>query len=74
MDELLQELAVIDADSQTLRNYTKSLALLRALKAGTVSLDNVTMTDVGWSVAEVLVEPPVEDVAHTPEDDDGEPA
>ena len=60
MDELLQELAVIEADSQTLCNYTKTLALLHALKAGTVSLDNVTMTADGWTVAEVIVEPPVE--------------
>ncbi len=60
MDELLQELAVIEADSQTLCNYTKTLALLRALKAGTISLDNVTMTGDGWTVAEVIVEPPAE--------------
>lgn len=58
MDELLQELAVIEADSQTLCNYTKTLALLRALKAGTVSLDNVTLTGDGWTAAEVIVEPP----------------
>ena len=58
MDELLQELAVIEANSQTLCSYTKTLALLRALKAGTVSLDNVTMTAGGWTVAEV--EPPAE--------------
>jgi hypothetical protein len=71
VDELLQELAVIEADSQTLCNYTKTLALLRALKAGTVSLDNVTMTDDGWTAAEVIVEPPaepVEDAAKPPEE------
>lgn len=67
VDELIQELAVIDADSQTLRNhaetlcnYTKTLALLRALKAGTVSLDNVNMVADGWTV--VAVEPPAEPV------------
>lgn len=58
MDKLLAELATIDADSQVRRDYRKTLALLRALKAGTVSLDNVTMTDDGWTVAEV--EPPAE--------------
>jgi hypothetical protein len=41
-------------------DYQKTLALLRALKSGTVSLDNVTMTNDGWTVAEVIVEPPVE--------------
>ena len=40
-------------------DYRKTIALLRALKAGTVSLDNVTMTaDDGWTVAEA--EPPAE--------------
>ncbi len=60
MDELLVELANIDAESQVRNDYQKTLALLRALKAGTVSLDNVTMTGDGWTVAEVIVEPPVE--------------
>ena len=71
MDELLRELAVIEANSPILCNYNKTLALLRALKAGTVSLDNVTMIADGWTVAEVVVEPPVEpieDAAEPPEE------
>lgn len=50
MDELLKEIRVINAGA----DYQKTLALLRALKAGLVSLDNVTMTGDGWSVAEVV--------------------
>ena len=64
MDELLQELAVIESNSRALCNYTKTLALLRALKAGTVLLGNVTMAGDGWTVAEVVAdvtEPPEED-------------
>jgi hypothetical protein len=56
----MQELSAIEAASNISCNYRKTLALLRALKAGTVSLDNVTMTDDGWTVAEVIVEPPAE--------------
>ena len=54
----MQELNAIQIASDLSRNYKKTLTLLRALKAGTVSLDNVTMTDDGWTVAEV--EPPDE--------------
>ncbi len=49
MDELMQELNALTLNC----SYQKTLALLRALKAGTLSLDNVTMTADGWTVAEV---------------------
>lgn len=51
MDDLMQELNAIQNASALGCDYRKTLALLRALKAGTVSLDNVTMTDDGWTVA-----------------------
>ncbi len=51
MDELLQDLAGIDVASSIRNDYLKTLALLRALKAGRVSLDDVTMTADGWQVA-----------------------
>ncbi len=60
----MQELNAIQNASTLSCDYRKTLALLRALKTGTVSLDNVTMTDDGWTVAEV--EPstePAEDAA-----------
>lgn len=58
MDNLMRELNEIQAATALQCNYSKTLALLRALKAGAVSLDNVTMTNDGWTVAEV--EPPAE--------------
>ncbi|KKM98314.1 hypothetical protein LCGC14_1159280 [marine sediment metagenome] len=55
----MQELSEIQSDHSALScNYKKTLALLRALKAGTVSIDNVTMIADGWTVAEI--EPPEE--------------
>ena len=45
----MQELNVMQLSC----DYRKTVALLRAMKAGTVSLDNVTMTADGWTVAEV---------------------
>jgi len=53
MDELLRELADIQRTGQTALDYAKTLALLRALKAGSVLLENVTMTADGWQVAAV---------------------
>ncbi len=63
----MQKLSMIESAANVSRDYQKTLALLRALKAGAVSLDNVTMTAEGWTVAESepsaeLPEPP-EDVA-----------
>ena len=49
MEELLRELALLDGKA----NYEKSLALLRALKAGRVRLEEVTLTLDGWQVAAV---------------------
>lgn len=59
MDELMKELNAILAASALSCDYRKTLALLRALKAGTVSLDNVSMVGDGWTVAEVEVEPSI---------------
>jgi phage gp36-like protein len=53
VEQLLRELAEINANAQIRADYTKTLALLRALKAGTVSLDNLTMSADGWSVAAI---------------------
>ena len=58
MDEFLQELAEVDAVSKLRADYFKSLALLRALKAGRVSLYQVAMTADGWQVS--AVQPPDE--------------
>ena len=71
MDSLLRELASIDSVSTLQADYRKTLALLRALKAGSISLDNVTMTDTGWTVAEVE-SVPVPTEASTEPLDEGE--
>jgi hypothetical protein len=59
VDELLRELNRLNELNEARNNYAKTLALLRALKTGTVTLDNVTMSEDGWNVAAVA-EPPVE--------------
>ena len=50
MNEFLTQLQAIDAAHKHAADFQKSLSLLRALKAGRVSLAEVTMTDDGWSV------------------------
>ena len=51
MEELLKELAGIDARMRLAADYQKTLALLRALKAGTVDLAYVELLPDGWRVA-----------------------
>jgi hypothetical protein len=63
----MQELTTIQNASALSCDYQKTLALLRALKAGTVSLDDVTLTENGWTVADV--EPPKEDAIEPPDED-----
>jgi hypothetical protein len=57
VDELLLELQRQNELGQAKNDFAKTLMLLRALKAGTVSLDNVTLTADGWTVQAVA--PPV---------------
>ncbi len=51
MQELLTELSRIQEAHSSAANYEKTLALLRALKAGTVTIDQVTLAEGGWNVA-----------------------
>lgn len=53
VDELLKELDDLNALAQVRNNYSKTLALLRALKAGKVSLEDVRLTADGWQVGAV---------------------
>lgn len=57
MEELRRQLAEIEAHNGLINDYQKTLALLRALKAGTISLDNVLPTPNGWQLVEVHIEP-----------------
>jgi len=43
------------ATAQVRADYAKTLILLRALKAGTVALENLTLTGDGWSVGPVPI-------------------
>lgn len=62
MDELLRELSRLNELNAVRNDYAKTLALLRALKAGTVTLDSVTMTDDGWRAAAIGEEPKLAEV------------
>jgi len=59
MDKLLAELVSIQSAFQARTDFAKTLALLGALKAGEVTLDCVTLTAGGWTVA-APVAPPVQ--------------
>lgn len=54
MDELLKTLEAMNALANAELNYKKTVALLRALKAGQVMLDQVTLTDDGWQVTQAV--------------------
>jgi hypothetical protein len=53
VDELVQELNRQNELAAAQLNYAKTLVLLRALKAGTLTLENVTLTADGWTVQAV---------------------
>jgi hypothetical protein len=50
VDEFLKTLSEMDRAAQVKLDYDKTLALLVALKTGAVQLEDVTLTDGGWSV------------------------
>ena len=52
MREFLQQLAALDQAAQHKLNYEKTLALLTALKAGHVQLDDVQLVEGGWMMSE----------------------
>ena len=53
MEKFLAELQRIEQLATSQNNWAKTMALLHALKAGDVSLDNVTLTADGWKVAAI---------------------
>lgn len=58
MKDFLARLAEIN-QLYTLRlDYAKTLALLAALKSGSIKLEEVQLTADGWNVIEVTVEAP----------------
>lgn len=58
MSELSVKLAAIRQQHNVAGDYAMTLELLRALKAGEISLEQVIMTDNGWNVIEPAAEEP----------------
>lgn len=58
MDELRLKLAVLHNLAPVRLDYSKTIALLYALKAGAVTLDQVTLDGETWQLLNVTVEEP----------------
>lgn len=58
MNELNQKLAAIDTAHRAAANFEKSVALLSAIKAGTVTLDQVELVADGWRLVDVVAANP----------------
>jgi hypothetical protein len=59
MDEFKRQLAVLDALNQARNDFQKTMLLLGALKAGTVTLDQIVLTNAGgWQILNVEIEQP----------------
>lgn len=59
MNEFDRQCAEIQAHHQLVADYQKTMALLRALKAGQITLDKIAMREdgSGWLVVNVLIDP-----------------
>ena len=55
MDEFTRQLTEIHARNMLANDYQKTLALLRALKAGTISIERINLTADGWQIVDVKV-------------------
>jgi hypothetical protein len=51
VDELLKRLSEMDQLAMVQLNYQKTLALLAAMKAGQVGIEDVVLTEGGWTVS-----------------------
>jgi len=65
MEDLLRKIEEIRRQHALASDYAMTLELLRALKAGEVTLDRVILTETGWNVVNVQINtpPPPEDAA-----------
>jgi SAM-dependent methyltransferase len=57
MQDLMQELSRIERENTLRTDYQKTIALLRALKNKSISIDQVILTDTGWNVIAINVAP-----------------
>lgn len=67
MEDLLRELAEINAASQVRSDYLKTLALLRALKAGRLAIGDVELLPDGWRLVQPAPAEPQPEATATPE-------
>ena len=67
MDEFLKRLSEMDQLAMVQLNYEKTLALLAAMKAGQVGIEDVVLTEGGWTVSSQPTEAPPE-VVDQPEE------
>jgi hypothetical protein len=62
--QFMETISHINRLHQAQADYEKTLALVRALKEGSVKLDSVQMTADGWQIVEVV--PAVEECVTQP--------
>ncbi len=60
MEAILKELTQIQNVADLQRELSKAVAVLKALKAGTITLENLTVDGDRWALAEVVPPAPVE--------------
>ena len=58
MEEFLKRLSEMDQLAQFKLNYEKTLALLAAMKAGQVDIEDVVLVEGGWTVSSQPTEAP----------------
>lgn len=56
MQEFRRILGEIQAHQELVSNYQKTLALLHALKAGTMTMENIVLVPGGWQILDVKIE------------------
>lgn len=67
MDELRQQLGQVHQNVMGSLNFAKTMILLRALKAGTVTLDNVVLDGENWRLLDVQIVPADAEPKQAPE-------
>jgi hypothetical protein len=69
MKEFLRRLDEMHRSATTQLDYAKTLELLRALKSGQLSIENVAVNETGWNVVEPPPQPAGPQAVPVPEDE-----
>ena len=56
MDEFRENIERIHALNMLRNDYAKTIMLLKALKSGSVTMDQINITADGWQIMEVQIE------------------